>query len=489
MTSVLHRGHTSAGDVVGHPTARQGEAVSADPVAPTPRDYGGRIVAVEPGGNERVPDREQHGRPRQLFWTWASPNLEFATIFVGVLSVQAFGLTFGQAVAAVVLGNALAAAAHGVLSARGPAFGVPQMVLGRLAFGYRGNVVPSALMTITSGFGWFAVNSVSASFALASLTGLPAAAWLVVVVAVQVAVAFFGHNLVQAFERIAFPVLAVVFAVGAVIVLLRSDPGAVPDGGGTGGVGGFLLTLGAVFGYSAGWSPYAADYARYLPADSPRLRTGLAAGTGLFVSTTVLMVVGAASVSAAAGAGIVSDNPTTAYVGVLPPLLAGLTLLAIALGAVAANVLNVYSGAMAFLSLGVDVPLHRARAVVAAAFGVIGFGIALLALGDAAAGYEGFLLVVVYWIGPWLGVVLADQYLRRGRVPAELLYDRVFRNRAGVVALLAGIVVSVGLFANQALFVGLVPRVLPGVGDVTFLVGIAISAGSYALLFDRTVGR
>jgi nucleobase:cation symporter-1, NCS1 family len=450
------------------------------------RHYGARVVAVEPGGNERVPDGERHGRPRQLLWTWASPNLEFATIFLGVLAVSAFGLTFWQAVAAIVLGNGLAAVAHGVLSARGPEGGVPQMVLGRLAFGYRGNVLPSALMTITSGFGWFAVNSVSASFALASLTGGSPGLWLVVVVAVQVVVAFFGHNLVHAFERIAFPVLAVVFAVAAVIVLLRADPAAVLEGGGTGGIGGFLLTLGAVFGYTAGWCPYAADYSRYLPADSPRRATGLAAGTGLFVSTTVLMVVGAASVSASVAAGISSDNPTTAFVGVLPPLLAALTLLCIALGAVAANVLNVYSGAMAFLSLGVNVPLHRARAVVAAAFGVVGFLLALLALGDAAAGYEAFLLVVVYWIGPWLGVVLTDQYLRR-RIPVELLYDRGHRNPAGLVALVAGIAVSVGLFSNQELFTGLVPRVLPGVGDVTFLVGAALAAGLYALLSRRSM--
>ncbi len=47
------------------------------------------------------------------------------------------------------------------------------MVLGRLAFGYRGNVLPAGLMTITSGCGWFAVNSVSASFALNELTGMP----------------------------------------------------------------------------------------------------------------------------------------------------------------------------------------------------------------------------------------------------------------------------------------------------------------------------
>ncbi|MBW0114031.1 purine-cytosine permease family protein [Pseudonocardia abyssalis] len=461
--------------------------MTAEPTPDLAPAYGSRIVAVEPGSNGPVAASERHGRPRQLFWTWTSPNLEFATIFVGVLSVQVFGLTFGQAVAAILLGNGMAGIAHGVLSARAPSAGVPQMVLGRLAFGHRGNILPAGLMTITSGFGWFAVNSVSASFALNSLTGLPAPFWLVVVVLVQVGVAFFGHNLVQAFERVAFPVLAVVLGIGAVIVLTSSDPSFVPVDGGTGGIGGFLLTLGAVFGYTAGWSPYAADYARYLPADSPRLPVGLAAGGGLFASTSLLMVVGAASVSAAVAAGSVSENPTSAYVGILPGALAGLTLVAIALGAVAANVLNVYSGAMAFLAMGFPIRLERARAVVAVAFGIVGFLIALVALGDAAAGYEGFLLVIVYWVGPWLGVVLTDQYLRRGTVPVETFYDRSFRNPAGLIALVAGIVVSVGLFANQALFTGLVPQVLPGVGDVTFLVGIAVSAGLYAALFRRSM--
>jgi NCS1 family nucleobase:cation symporter-1 len=450
------------------------------------RDYGGKVVAVEPGGNEPIPAAERHGRPSQLFWTWTSPNLEFATIFVGVLGVEAFGLTFWQAVIAIVLGNALASLAHGVLSARGPSAGVPQMVLGRLAFGYRGNVLPAGLMTITSGFGWFAVNSVSASFALNSLTGWPAPLWLVVVVVVQIGVAFFGHNLVQVFERFAFPVLAIIFVIGGIVVLVNSDPSAVPDGGGTGGTGGFLLMLGAVFGYTAGWTPYAADYTRYLPAGTPPRRVGLAAGLGMFVSTTVLMIVGAASVSAAAAAGITSDNPASAYTGVLPAVLAGFTLVAISVGAVAANILNVYSGAMAFLSLGFTVSMRWARAIVALAFGVIGFVIALIALGDAAASYEGFLLVIVYWIGPWLGVVLVDQYLRRREEPpAGLLYDRAYTNHAGLIAMLVGIVVSVPLFSNQQLFVGVVPAAFPGIGDIAFLVGTALAAGLYAVLFPR----
>ncbi len=50
-------------------------------------DYGEKLGTVEPGGAEFIPLHERHGRPLQLFWTWTSPNLEFATVFVGVLAV------------------------------------------------------------------------------------------------------------------------------------------------------------------------------------------------------------------------------------------------------------------------------------------------------------------------------------------------------------------------------------------------------------------
>ena len=53
-------------------------------------DYGERVITVEPGGAEFIPLHERHGRPLQLFWTWTSPNLEFAAIFVGVLAVAVF---------------------------------------------------------------------------------------------------------------------------------------------------------------------------------------------------------------------------------------------------------------------------------------------------------------------------------------------------------------------------------------------------------------
>src|SRR5437764_1689410 len=135
--------------------------------------YGEKVVAVEPGGVGFIPLAERHGRPLQLFWTWTSPNLEFATVFLGVLAVAAFGLSFWQAVLAIILGTGLGSLTHGVLSAGGPRSGVPQMVASRLPFGFRGNIMPAGLNAVTAGIGWFAVNSVSGAFALNTLTSLP----------------------------------------------------------------------------------------------------------------------------------------------------------------------------------------------------------------------------------------------------------------------------------------------------------------------------
>lgn len=441
--------------------------------------YRDRIVAVEPGGNEFIAEADRHGKPHQLFWTWTSPNLEFATVFVGMLSVLAFGMNFWQAGAGIVIGTGLGAAAHYVLSARGPLHGVPQMVLGRLSFGFKGNVVPATFMSITAGVGWFATNSVSGAFALSTLFGFGPLVGLIIIVLLQTGFAFFGHNLVQAFEKYSFPLLAVIFAIASVAIFAHADVGAAAPAGGVGGWGGFLLTVGTAFGYAAGWTPYAADYTRYLPSTVSTARTGFFASMGLFLSCTILEVVGAAS--ATTGEASLAD-PTGSFTAELASPLAKATLLAIAVGAIAANSINIYSGAMAFVTIGIKLPAHVARALVTVFFGVAGFLLAWWALPDAAHSYEAFLLIIAYWIGPWLGVVFADQHLRRGQKIAGLLYDRSYANWGGLAAFLIGLVVSVLLFSNQEKFVGVAAKALPQLGDITFFVGFVLAGASYLLL-------
>ncbi|MFF5494582.1 purine-cytosine permease family protein [Streptomyces aquilus] len=451
-------------------------ATTAGTAAP---EYGDKVIAVETAGSEPIPDAERHGSPLQLLWTWASPNIEFATVYIGVISVLFFGLSFWQATAALLLGTALGSLTQGVLSLDGPRFGVPQMAIGRFAFGYRGNLLPSGVNALVAGVGWFAVNSVSAAFALNTLTDLRPLPSLLIVVAAEIVIGFIGHNFVHAFEKYAFPALAVIFLLAGVWTF--KEAGDLSTGAG-GGIGGFLLAFSTAWGYAAGWNPGASDYSRYLPRTANKVRTVLYPAVGLFVSIAVVAVIGAASATIVAPE---DATPTGAFTGHLPGWLGNLVLLAIILGAVSANALNVYSSAMSITSLGLKLPGWLGRSAIVVLCGLAGTGAAWASLADAGHAYEAFLLVIAYWVGPWLGVVLVERWARSRTPVAELagrLGDRGFSNWPGVAALLAGVVVSVPLFSNQEKYVGWVPERWPSFGDITCLVGFVVSAGLYAVL-------
>jgi NCS1 family nucleobase:cation symporter-1 len=456
-------------------------------------DYGERVVAVEPGGIEYIPARERHGRPIDLVWTWMSPNLEFATIYVGVIPIAVFGGAFWSTVVALTIGIALGSLTHGILSTWGPRFGVPQLVQSRAAFGYVGNILPAGLQSITSGIGWYAVNSVSASFALQSLfkllgwAELPFWLALLVVVLVQVAVAFAGHNMVHRVERILVPYLGIVFALATIFVLAHADPGRGFDAHAPAPFGGpsaaFVLAMTIALGYVIGWNPYASDYTRYLPPDTKPLHVALAAGGGMFVANVVLMTMGA-GLATVAGTDF-SKSPTDQLLVPLPTWLAALTFLGIAAGGVAANAINIYSSAISFLALGVRWGFRQRRAVVALSTGILGFIVALIGHTSPGGNYENFLLLIAYWITPFLAVVLVDYWLRRGRYDEAIFFDSRHRPWQGAASMLVGIAASVP-FWNQALFIGPVPRAIPELGDLSFFVGFVVTAVVYYALTAAT---
>lgn len=438
--------------------------------------YGSKVTAVEPGGSGVIPLDERHGKPRNLFTTWMSPNLEFATVFVGMIAVLFFGLNVWQGILAVVLGSLLGSVSHGILGARGPLFGVPQMVISRIPFGWRGNIVPSALNTVLAALGWFAVNSVTATFALNTLLGVPLVLSLIIVVAAQIAVAFFGHNLIHAFHKTVFPFLVVAFVLGAIFILPNVDLAANASGG---SIGGFLIAMGAAFGYASGWNPFASDYTRYLKPTESKRSIALWSGGGLFVSCATLMSLGVLSATIIAPEGA---SPTDAFTAPMPGLVAALVLLAIIVGSISANSLNVYSATMSFLSLPIKISSNARRAIAAVVFGLAGGVVAYFGLQDIHS-YENFLLVIAYWVAAWLGVVLTDQYLRRNNTVDGFLFDKAHNPIAGIVAFLVSLIVSVWLFSNQALYVGIIPTQFPAFGDSVFIFGFVISAVLYAVLY------
>src|SRR5207245_2486681 len=265
-----------------------------------------------------------------LFWTWLSPNLEFATVFVGVLGVAVFGLSFWETALAILIGSALGSATHFILSSWGPKFGVPMMVESRGAFGFLGNILPAGLNAFTGTIGWFIVNSVSGAFALQALGGL------------------INLNLP--------------FAIAFVVI----------------------------------W-----------------------AAAGVFVSCVVIELAGAALATVSGTKWGPTDIPTVQLHVAMPDLLYYLTLLCIAVGAVCANAINIYSGTMSLVALGIremGLTLRQRRALLAVTAGVLGYIIGLVGQANVGPGskYEYFLLLISYWIGPWLAVVLTDYWIRRG---------------------------------------------------------------------------
>jgi nucleobase:cation symporter-1, NCS1 family len=394
-----------------------------------------------------IPASDRHGKAWHLFTVWSSPNLEFATVFVGALGVMFFGLDVPQAILAVVVGNALAALTHGLFSTFGPEAGLPQMVLSRTAFGKWGNLIPAGLSTLVAGIGWFAVNSVSGALALNALTNIPVAGSLGIVVLAQILIAFVGHNLIQVWERYTSYGLAIVWIIVTFMILFGGHKAGFHAS--SFNIGGFTLAAGAAYGYTAGWTPFASDYTRYLPANTNKRALGMAAGLGNFFSTSVLMIVG---VVAFAAIGIV-DNPTKGFTDLLGNgYIASLTLLAIAIGSISANVLNVYSGAMSFLAMGFKLGFKTRRAIMVALAGIIGgvvaYDAAVLDAKGLGSHLEGFLLVVSYWVAPWIAIILVDKLLRKGQNLGEVALG-IKENLAGPIAFVISTVASITLFSNQ----------------------------------------
>ena len=145
-----------------------------------------------------------------------------------------------------------------------------------------------------------------------------------------------------------------------------------------------------------------------------------------------------------------------------------------------ANVLNIYSGALSFIAIGIKLPLMLRRAIVALGFGVIGFFLAWTGLHDAGAKYENFLLDHRVLDRTVAGRLLlrpaAAPRQHRGR-GAAVRHQAHELGRAGGHAGRHGL--SIWLFSNQTEYVGVVPKHVPSVGDLTFEVGFLITAVVY----------
>src|SRR5213083_3440794 len=178
---------------------------------------------VEAHGIEAIPAADRHGRPRELAFLWAGAFVNYASLFTASLLTTYFGLGVWDGLAATVAGTVAASVILGLLSNTGPRTGEPQIVFTRRIFGLRGSYLGAAL-TLFLAIGWFAVDCVIAAQAGAQLFGGGSApvtfALVLVVAAVSVVVAIFGHQTIKVLETYG----ALAFAAVSVALFLFLAP-------------------------------------------------------------------------------------------------------------------------------------------------------------------------------------------------------------------------------------------------------------------------
>jgi purine-cytosine permease-like protein len=247
-----------------------------------------------------------------------------------------------------------------------------------------------------------------------------------------------------------------------------------------------LLMTAIGVGWGISWVTWASDYSRFVPRSVPSSSVFWYSYAGMFVPTVWLAILGATIAS------VTQDtDPAKMVSAVFGGVTSILVLLMVLHGPIATNILNVYSAALAVLSM--NVKLSRfALAIIA---GIVGYAVTIYFIfaPSFAKAFDNWMISLLLWMSPFAGVMLADFYIKRQskiqiaelyKAPSTSAYGDI--NWAGIIAFV------VGLAAGWSVEDGLVPALqgpistgLLGGADFSWLVGIVIAGVVYLGLSRR----
>lgn len=447
-----------------------------------------RAAHVESHGIDHIPDSERHGRPRQLFAVWAAANVNYLSLVIGGALIL-MGLTLGQAVAVIVVGN-LFWVLTGVLALSGPASGTPSEVITRALYGVRGNRVNNAVVGWMISVCYFALNlaaAATAGFALVERAGGTATTGVKIAVVVVIAVltltiSVYGHATILKLYLPITLALTAVFAAVAVPVFRHADFSYVPAEPLTGTdlwaalLAGVTLIASGPLSYTT-----SADFSRYLPRTTPGR-----AVVGWTALGACLPSVAVCSLGALAATTLDMSDPQTALGSILPDWFAPVFLLALVLGTIAINALTAYSAGLALQAVGVRI--RRSFSVLVDGAAAVGLTLYALLVSDFLDTVSNVLQLTVVLLGPSVAVYATDILIRRNRYDGPALTDESRDspfwylggvNWAGVGALAGG--VTAAALSIDTAYTGPVAAALGGF-DLALPAGMTVSAVLYALL-------
>ena len=426
-------------------------------------------LSVETHGIAPIRDDQRYGSPRRLFTVWFAPQVNMTGVFTGTLAIV-LGLGFWLGLLAMVIGTVLGSLVVGYLSTWGPRTGTGQLPNSRMAFG-GGVVLPAALQWLSS-IAWDALVGLFGGEALAVLLDIPFWTAVLIVLAVQGAVGFFGYELIHRLQAVLTVVLFATFVVFAVKLVGGHEVITPASVSGADLAGAFVLEITIAFSLAVSWASYAADFSRYLPADSSRVKVFGYTFAGIVLAYTFVQGIGIAA------AGAIGEHTAEGVQSVMGGgVMGALALLVIAVASIGSGVMNDYSGSLALQTIGVRVR----RPVSAVIVTVLAFALILwLHAADTATRFTDVLLLVSYWIPAFVAVVVIDWLIRsRGRAtvnPAEERTD----GRDATAAMVAFVLAYAAAmpFMHTTLIEGPIARAWHG-ADIAYFVNFLVAAALY----------
>jgi purine-cytosine permease-like protein len=439
------------------------------------------VTTVERRGAEPIPDDERRGAPYTQFTIFASTNLAFAVVLTGFFPAF-LGLSLVQCVTAIVVGTGIASVTIGVLSAMGSRLGVAAPILARGPLGFLGAYPMVAYTSVFGSLGWATVNLVFGAWALQGVIDLPFALIVIAVGVAQTVFAIYGYDMVHLVARFTTIAMAVVFAIISILAVGKADFSFGVDRQAAdfiGVWGGWFTAAGVFFAYIMGYATFAADYSRYLPAQTPGWKVAGYSALGNFVPTVWLGCLGAVI------AGFAGQFDAVPAIEELTGGFAPIALLTLAVSTIAINCVNLYGGALSVVAL---VPGFSRPLAVA----ILGAGSAVLSIlleADIYGAFYDFLLLTAYIATPFAVIMLLDYFVGGRNDPDRVgeLYDRSRTSSWGLLAWVGACLASVPFWSWKH-YTGSFASSHPDWGDLTYPVGAAAAAILYLVIHRLTAG-
>jgi len=435
---------------------------------------------LEQQGIAPIPDSGRYGRNFRAFTVWFAPNLVIAAVFTGTIATASFiGLSLWGGIAAILLGNLIGALPASYMVRMGPRTGMPQLAVSRIAFG-KSIALPGVLMWLTT-IAWDGLNALFGAEAMVVLLHVPFWLGLVVIIAVQGALAVFGYEFIHTFEKWMTVVLGIFFVILTIKVAQAGNIHIVAQTHGANQVGGFILMVTIVAGFTIGYAGYASDYSRYMKRNTSNWGLGWRAVAGLGISSAWLEILGLLVASKIA----VDQTSAGIYHFLGGGFLGALGMITIVLGTIAIDAMDDYSGSLSLQSTGIEIP----RPISAVLVAIGGFGVALYMFeGHALATFENIILFSAYWTTPFAAIVIVEWMLRKGRVDVRTIlnFSAMESGWAALLTLLISFGVSVP-FMNTSLYVGPIASGPLHGGDIAYYVGFLVAGLIYYPLRRMTM--